>query len=91
MLAVRIAGVIPVFSYLIIPPVSAILLTRKRSAAVIVALTVSVVGSFLGLYFSTHFDFPAGSAVVAILGGLFLVVVIIRSIKSGVVAKKGNF
>jgi len=43
-LAVRIAGVIPVFSYLIIPPVSAILLTRKRSAAVIVALTVSVVG-----------------------------------------------
>ena len=90
-LAVRIAGVIPVFSYLIIPPVSAILLTRKRSAAVIVALTVSVVGSFLGLYFSTHFDFPAGSAVVAILGGLFLVVVIIRSIKSGVVAKKGNF
>ncbi len=90
-LAVRIAGVIPVFSYLIIPPVSAILLTRKRSAAVIVALTVSVLGSFLGLYFSTHFDFPAGSAVVAILGGLFLVVVIIRSIKSGVVARKGNF
>ena len=90
-LAVRIAGVIPVFSYLIIPPVSAILLTRKRSAAVIVALTVSVVGSFLGLYFSTHFDFPAGSAVVAILGGLFLVVVIIRSIKSGIVARKGNF
>jgi len=90
-LALRIAGVIPVFSYLIIPPVSAILLTRKRSAAVIVALTVSVVGSFLGLYFSTHFDFPAGSAVVAILGGLFLVVVIIRSIKSGIAARKGNF
>ena len=90
-LAVRIAGVIPVFSYLIIPPVSAILLTRTRSAAVIVALTVSVIGSFFGLYFSTHFDFPAGSAVVAILGGLFLIVAIIRSIKSGVAAKKGNF
>ncbi len=90
-LAVRIAGVIPVFSYLIIPPVSAILLTRKRSAAVIVALTVSVIGSFFGLYFSANFDFPAGSSVVAILGGLFLVVVIIRSIKSGIGAKKGNF
>jgi zinc/manganese transport system permease protein len=90
-LAVRIAGVIPVFSYLIIPPVAAILLTRKRSAAVIVALTVSVLGSFFGLYFSANFDFPAGSAVVAILGGLFLVVVIIRSIKSAIVARKGNF
>jgi zinc/manganese transport system permease protein len=89
-LAVRIAGVIPVFSYLIIPPVSAILLTRKRSAAVIVALTVSVVGSFLGLYFSTHFDFPAGSAVVAILGGLFLVVVIIRSLKGKLVTINGK-
>ncbi len=90
-LAVRVAGVIPVFSYLIIPPVSAILLTRTRSAAVIVALTVSVIGSFFGLYFSTHFDFPAGSAVVAILGGLFLVVAIIRSIQSGLAPKKGNF
>ncbi|MGA7161122.1 MAG: metal ABC transporter permease [Bacteroidota bacterium] len=89
-LAVRIAGVIPVFSYLIIPPVSAILLTRKRSAAVIVALTVSVIGSFFGLYFSTHFDFPAGSAVVAILGGLFLVVAIIRSVKIALGARNGN-
>ena len=89
-LAVRIAGVIPVFSYLIIPPVSAILLTRKRSAAVIVALTVSVVGSFLGLYFSTHFDFPAGSSVVAILGGLFLVVAIIRSLKGKLVTISGK-
>ncbi len=86
--AVRVAGVIPVFSYLIIPPVSAILLTRKRSTAVIVALTVSVIGSFFGLYFSTHFDFPAGSAVVAILGGLFLIVAIIRSIMSGLAAKR---
>ena len=90
-LAVRVAGVIPVFSYLIIPPVAAILLTRKRSAAVIVALTVSAVGSFLVLYFSANFDFPAGSSVVAILGALFLVVAIIRSIKTGIAARKGNF
>ena len=57
----------------------------------IIALAVSVIGSFFGLYFSTHFDFPAGSAVVAILGGLFLIVAIIRSIKSGLAARRGNF
>jgi len=90
-LAVRIAGVIPVFSYLIIPPVCAILLTRTRSAAVIVALTISVIGGFFGLYFSANFDFPAGSAVVAILGALFLVVAIIRTIKMAIAVKKGNF
>ena len=80
-LAVRVGGVIPVFSYLIIPPVSAILLARKTSAVVAIAMTVGVLGSFFGLYFSTHFDFPAGSSVVAILGALFCLLAIIRAVK----------
>ena len=70
-LAVRIAGVIPVFSYLIIPPVSAIMITRKPNRTIIFSLIVAVLGSFFGLFFSTHFDFPAGSSVVAILGVIF--------------------
>jgi len=80
-LSVRVGGVIPVFSYLIIPPVSAILLARKTSAVVAIAMTVGVLGSFFGLYFSTHFDFPAGSSVVAILGALFCLLAIIRAVK----------
>ena len=80
-LAVRIGGVIPVFSYLIIPPVSAILLSRKTSVVVAIAMSVGVLGSFFGLYFSTHFDFPAGSSVVAILGALFCLLAIVRSVK----------
>ena len=70
-LAVRSAGVIPVFSFLIIPPVSAIMITRKLNRTVIFSLLVAVLGSFFGLFFSTHFDFPAGSSVVAVLGVLF--------------------
>ena len=77
-LAVRSAGVIPVFSFLIIPPVSAILLSRKKSTMVIISMFVAVFGSFFGLYFSTHYDFPAGSAVVAILGAIFFLLAIIR-------------
>jgi zinc/manganese transport system permease protein len=80
-LAVRVGGVIPVFSYLIIPPVSAILLARKTSAVVAIAMTVGVLGSFFGLYFSVHFDFPAGSSVVAILGALFCLLAVIRAVK----------
>ena len=71
-LAVRAGGVIPVFSYIVVPPVSAILLTRKKGSLVLIAMVVSVLGSFFGIYFSTHFDFPAGSSVVAILGVIFL-------------------
>jgi len=89
-LAVRIGGVIPVFSYLIIPPVSAILLARKTSAVVAIAMTVGVVGSFFGLYFSVHFDFPAGSSVVAILGALFCLLAVIRAVKGKRVTISGK-
>jgi zinc/manganese transport system permease protein len=76
-LAVRAGGVIPVFTYIVVPPVSAILLT----GLVLIAMVVSVAGSFFGIYFSTHFDFPAGSSVVAILGAIFLVAALMRILK----------
>jgi len=80
-LAVRVGGVIPVFSYLVVPPVSGILVATKRSVVVAVAIVTSVIGSILGIYFSLSFDFPAGSSVVAMLGVLFAVAAGIRLFK----------
>ncbi len=80
-LAVRVGGVIPVFSYLVVPPVAAILMTRGHAGVVLLALIVSVVGSFLGIYFSVQFDFPAGSSVVAMLGVLFLAASLVRLVR----------
>lgn len=80
-LAVRAGGVIPVFTYIVVPPVSAILLTRKKASLVLIAMLVSVAGSFLGIYFSTRFDFPAGSSVVAVLGVIFVVAALMRLFK----------
>ncbi|MFA6468554.1 MAG: metal ABC transporter permease [Bacteroidota bacterium] len=77
-LAVRSAGVIPVFSYLIIPPVAAIFIARKRSSMVIVSLLVGVAGSFFGIFFSALYDFPAGASVVALLGVFFCVLAAVR-------------
>lgn len=82
-LAVRAGGVIPVFSYIVVPPVAAILLTRKKGGLVAIAMLISLLGSFFGIYFSMHFDFPAGSSVVAILGVVFL-------LAAGVRLTKGN-
>src|SRR5205085_6032722 len=70
--AVKINGVIPVFSYLIIPAVSAIMLTKNNTLVFVIALIISVLAGFLGLNFSFHYDFPAGSSIVAILGGIFI-------------------
>lgn len=72
-LAVQIGGVIPVFSYLIIPSVAAILLTKNNSLLVITALIVSILGNVLGIFFSLEFDFPAGSSIVTLLGLLFFI------------------
>jgi len=72
--AVKISGVIPVFSYLIIPSVCAIMLARTNKAVVVIAMLVSFLGSFIGLNVSFHFDFPAGSSIVATLGSIFILV-----------------
>jgi zinc/manganese transport system permease protein len=79
--AVRTSGVIPVFSFLIIPAVGAIMLSKKNSMVVLIALIVNIVGIFFGLNVSYHFDFPAGSSIVAVLGGLFLIIAIVYFIK----------
>lgn len=71
--AVKINGVIPVFSYLIIPAVSAIMISKNKIAVVIIAILISVAGGFFGLNFAFHYDFPAGSSIVAVLGGIFIV------------------
>lgn len=85
--AVKTNGVIPVFSYLIIPSVSAIMLTKNKAAVLIIAITISIIGGFLGLNFSFHYDFPAGSSIVVVLGGIFILSAIYRII-SGLIQKK---
>jgi zinc/manganese transport system permease protein len=78
--AVRAGGVIPVFSYLIIPAVSAIMVARSTSGVVVIAMVVSILGSVVGLLFALQFDFPAGSSIVAVLGGLFAFFSLLRFI-----------
>ena len=79
--AVKINVVIPVFSYLIIPAVSAIMLAKSKMAVLIIAIIISILGGFFGLNFSFHYDFPAGSSIVVVLGGIFILASIYRIIK----------
>jgi zinc/manganese transport system permease protein len=81
--AVKINGVIPVFSFLIIPAVSAIMLTKNNIAVFIIALIISILASFFGLNFSFHYDFPAGSSIVAILGVIFILASAYKLLTSG--------
>ena len=80
--AVKINGVIPVFSYLIIPAVSAIMMSKNKITVIILAFIISILGGFFGLNFSFHYDFPAGPSVVAVLGGIFILSAVYRIIKN---------
>jgi len=83
--AVKVNGVIPVFSFLIIPAVSAIMLSKNNTVVFIIAIIISVLGSFFGLDFSFHYDFPAGSSIVAVLGGIFILASIFKLVKGLVI------
>ena len=87
--AVKINGVIPVFSFLIIPAVSGIMLSKNNTVVFIIAVIVSILASFLGLNFSFHYDFPAGSSIVAVLGGIFILASVVKLVK-GLIVKKGS-
>lgn len=86
--AVKINGVIPVFSYLIIPAVSAIMLTKNKTMVFIIAFVVSILASFFGLDFSFHYDFPAGSSIVTVLGIIFILTATVKIVKTAMVKKQ---
>jgi zinc/manganese transport system permease protein len=86
--AVKINGVIPVFSFLIIPAVSAIMLSKKRIAVLLIAFVISLLASFFGLNFSFHYDFPAGSSIVTVLGIIFILTSIYKIVSSVIMKKR---
>lgn len=70
--AVGSSGVLQVFSYLIVPPVCALILFRQFEKALLMAFGVAVIASLGGLYSSYTYDLPTGASIVACFGLLFI-------------------
>jgi zinc/manganese transport system permease protein len=70
--AVAIAGVLLVFSLLVIPPVVALLITTRSSLRLSLGWGVSLVGSVVGVLASVGLDLPAGPAVMTSLVGILV-------------------
>jgi len=69
---VRIAGVLLVFSYLIVPAVCAVLFVRGIARRMIVGCIVALLGGTGGLIWSFKNDLPTGAAIVCTLGALLV-------------------
>src|SRR5438477_10191169 len=75
---VRIAGVLLVFSYLIVPAVCGINLAQRIGNRLLIGWIVALMGGVAGLFLSYWWDLPSGAAIVCAFGALLIVVSIGR-------------
>src|SRR6185295_5424118 len=79
--SVRIAGVLLVFSYLIVPAAVAALLTASVPARLLIGWGVGALVSAAGLWASFAWDLPTGAAVVTSFGALMVLVAIALGVR----------
>ncbi|MBI2895354.1 MAG: metal ABC transporter permease [Deltaproteobacteria bacterium] len=81
-LSVQVAGILLVFSFLIVPAVITRLFWEGFGRRLVAGWVVAIIASFLGLWASWGWDLPTGAAVVAAFGALLVVAGIVRVFSS---------
>jgi len=71
---VRIAGVLLVFSYLIVPAVCGINLARRTANRLLIGWFIALLGGIAGLFLSYWWDLPSGAAIVCTFGALLILI-----------------
>jgi len=71
---VRIAGVLLVFSYLIVPAVCGINLAQRIGSRLLIGWIIALLGGVAGLFVSYWCDLPSGAAIVCTFGALLIAV-----------------
>lgn len=78
--SVRIAGVLLVFSYFVVPTVCAMLFARHIRSRLFWGCAIGFVASILGLYLSLQFDLPTGASLVVTFGAVLIVCAILYAL-----------
>jgi zinc/manganese transport system permease protein len=78
--SVHMAGVLLVFSFLIVPAVFSSLFTSRLRLRLLIAWTLGATVSIAGLWGSFKFDLPTGAAVVVTFGGALVLGGVVRAL-----------
>jgi zinc/manganese transport system permease protein len=78
--SVPIAGVLLVFSFLVVPAAIAFQFTRRQGALAAISWVAGALASAGGLWVSFHYDLPTGPVVVCMFGSLLLVAYALRRV-----------
>jgi zinc/manganese transport system permease protein len=81
--SVAIAGVLLVFSYLVVPSVAGMLWATTIRSRLLVAWTMGTVVSLVGMYLSVVLDLPTGAAIVCTFGVALTLMAIARPLVVG--------
>lgn len=76
--SVKIAGVLLVFSFLIIPAVAALLFVDSTKSRLIFGWTFGIIGSLLGMMASLVFDIPTGTSIVVTFTAMLSIAGIVK-------------
>jgi ABC-type Mn2+/Zn2+ transport system permease subunit len=71
--ATHLVGDLFVFGFLVVPPMAAMLMSRKVNAIFAMAAAIGAVAPVIGLFFAFKYDFPASPAIVAVACGIVAV------------------
>ncbi len=77
--AVPIAGVLLVFSLLVIPPVTALLVTTRASYRLVLGWVAAFLGSFGGIVASVGLNLPTGPSIISVLVAILILVSLVRA------------
>ena len=78
---VRVAGVLLVFSYLIVPAVCGINLAASLGRRLLIGWLIALIGGVGGLFFSFWWDLPSGAAIVCTFGALLILVSLVSLLR----------
>ena len=84
--SVPIAGVLLVFSFLVVPAAIAFQYTRRQGVLAVISWIAGAVASASGLFVSFRYDLPTGPVVVCMFGLLLLVAFAVRRLTGSTVA-----
>ena len=79
--AIRLAGVVLVSAFLVIPAAAGRLLGRTLAGVAGFAMLAGVLGVSAGFLVAHHFEWPEGAAIVLVLAGLFASAVMVRRLR----------
>jgi zinc/manganese transport system permease protein len=78
----ELAGVLLVFSYLIVPAVCSLLFSERLSTRLLISWLIGIVTSIAGILASYYMDLPSGAAIVCVFGMVLVFCFFISSAKS---------